>query len=211
LGRKPLLNAIVRVFEKIAARIRLIKYFYLKCFEGVAKKEIEMASVGYNDNVLVLGCGSVPYTTLVVAQTGAKVTTIDNDLEAVKRASWCISKNSISKKIKIEHADALDYSLEGFDVIMVPLGIEPKEKVLKRIFSSMRDGTRLVYRNPLVILEGLYDEKSIRFRDHTKNHIQYTKHRIITCRESVLVVKNPIIGVYEQTPIFFIQYFTFSF
>ncbi len=143
-----MLEDLIKFFERISTRIDPIADLYTKLIvEEMVIKEAKMAHIFPNDEVLHIGCGPVPHTSITIArETGAEVTAIDNDLGAVGAASLYIHNKGLSKKIKVEKGDGMDYPISRFDAIFVSRGIEPRNEVLKKIFDSMKINARLIYR-----------------------------------------------------------------
>ena len=89
--------------------------------------------------------------------------------------------------IKVEQANGIDYSVSEFDVVIVALGVKPKESILKAIFLSMKNGSRMIYRNPVGFLARFYNNEYVLL--NTK-HIRRIKQKRITARESILIEKR---------------------
>lgn len=144
---KKLIDLIFILAEKIVVKLNKLLPFYLDFYEDMVENEIILADISKNDKILHIGCGPIPATSILVAKkTKAHVTGIDNKIISVKQASNIISSQNLSDKIKIIHADALDFSLENFDLIIISQGVKPYDKILKRISSDMNKDGRVVLR-----------------------------------------------------------------
>ncbi len=176
----------MKLFEILASKISLLKYLYKQAFKQLVKNEIKEAKITSSDKVLNLGCGSMPYTALIIAQqTKANVVAIDNDPAAVKYATDYINKKNST--VKIIHADAKNFPIKQFDVIVASHGIIPKEIILNNIYASMKKGSRLIFRNPKGIIGRIYNSQAAHFDFHTTKHIKQKKWSF---RESILIKKE---------------------
>ena len=54
------------IFEKIAYSFRILSSNYLMLYDELIEKEIIMAKITKNSNVLVIGCGSLPVTSILI-------------------------------------------------------------------------------------------------------------------------------------------------
>lgn len=178
----------IKFFERLAVKIKLFDYLYSQFGRSLVEREIKAACINSFDNVLHIGCGSLPYTAkIIVEKTGARVTAIDCDKVSVKDAERYIIENNLVLGIKAEQANGIDYSVSEFDVIIVSHGVKPKELILKAIFLSMKDGSKMIYRNPKGFLARFYNNEYILL--NTK-HIRRIRQKRITVRESILIEKR---------------------
>ncbi len=176
---------IFKLFEKLATKIRFFNYLYSFIYVDLIEKEINVAFISSKDKVLHIGCGSCPITSeLIVKKTGATVTAIDCDSNAVKIARQHFVNKNIS--VKVEKANGRDYSYGSFDVIVVSHGVKPKKVILENIFSKMKNGARLIYRNPKGVLGyWYYSEECVFLWDE-----RVIEQKKISFRESVLAIKK---------------------
>jgi len=176
---------LVKLFESLASKISILEYLYKKLFKALVEKEIKEANINCSDKVLNLGCGATPYTALIIAQqTNAEVVAIDNDPVAVKHASNYINRKN--SPVKIVCADAKNFPIEQFDVIVASHGIVPKEIILNNIYASMKKGSRLIFRNPKGIIGRVYNSAA-RFDFQITKYIKQKKY---TFRESIIIKKG---------------------
>lgn len=59
--------------------------------------------------------------------TGATVTVIDNDKEAIHVSRNVIEKMGLSDNVKVEHTDGVDISSKNYDLVHIAMQISPKE------------------------------------------------------------------------------------
>ena len=135
------------LFEKIIAKLSKLFVFYLDFYDDMIENEIILASISKNDEILHIGCGSFPATSLLLAKkTKAEVTGIDNKKSSVKQALKIVKNQIFSEKIQIVHADALSFPLNTYDVIIISQGVEPYAKILKNISKNLKKNGRVIFR-----------------------------------------------------------------
>ena len=149
-------DVMLRTLEKILST-NFFGRIYTKFFEKMTLDEFEMVGIEKNHKVLHVGCGAVPNTLLILAgNMDASFVGIDRDGKAVEKAREMVKKYGLEGKIRIENGDALSYDLSGFDVIVISLGVEPREKVFGRIRKETGDNTKIVARKPWDSLDRVY-------------------------------------------------------
>ncbi len=144
---KRLMDFSYAIFEKIATKFDIISSNYLQMYKELVDKEIEMVGISQNDQVIIIGCGSLPITAILVASiTNAEVTAIDMDNFAVKEASKYIKNHHLEDKVKIEHADGEFYPLKKFDIIYLSYGMKNIENIFKVIIKNTKKNSRIIFR-----------------------------------------------------------------
>lgn len=135
------------VLEKIGLKFDVISSNYLKLYEDIVEKEICMAKISSKDRILVIGCGSLPATTALIAmKTKAEIATIDIDSRAVHEASYFFKNLNLERQITVEHADGLKYPINKFDVIFVLYGVQQQKEILNYLAENMQDTTKIIFR-----------------------------------------------------------------
>jgi len=164
------------VLEKIGFKFDVISSNYIKLYDDIVEKEICMAKISSKDRILVIGCGSLPATTALIAmKTKAEITTIDTDLKAAHEASYFFKdtdlkaaheasyffKNlNLERQITVEHADGLKYPISKFDVIFVLYGVQQQKEILNYLAENMQDTTKIIFRT-VCDTQGRLSNKSI--------------------------------------------------
>jgi precorrin-6B methylase 2 len=135
------------VFEKIGLKFDVISNNYIKLYDDIVKKEIYMAKISSKDNILVIGCGSLPATTALIAmKTKAKITTIDIDRRAVHEASIFFKNQKLEHQITVEYADGFKYPIKNFEIIFVLYGVQNQNDILNYLAENMHDTTKIIFR-----------------------------------------------------------------
>ena len=152
-------DIMLRTIEKIIST-NFFGRLYTKFFEKMTLDEFEMVEIKKGNKVLHVGCGAVPNTLLILAgNMEAHFVGIDRDKKAVEKAREMVKKYGLEKKITIEKGDAMRYPLSDFDVIIISLGVEPREKVFERIRNEARDDAKIVARKPWDFMDKIYGKK----------------------------------------------------
>jgi protein-L-isoaspartate O-methyltransferase len=135
------------VFEKFACTFEFISKYYLQLYDELVEKEIEMAKITSNDNVLVIGCGSLPATSVLSAiKSKAKTVAIDCDSKAVENACTFIKNFDFENIMEIKYADGLSYPVNNYDVIYVLYGVKQQKEMLEYLARNVNGNTRIVFR-----------------------------------------------------------------
>lgn len=109
--------------------------------------EIKRAGIISTDKILVIGCGILPSTLIILAEeTHAYLTGIDNNNKIANLAKTYINKKGLCNKINIEIGDGLNYPVDEFDVIFIAINVWPIDQILQHLAHDMKTGSRLVYR-----------------------------------------------------------------
>lgn len=149
------------VLEKAGLQFDVISSNYMKLYEDIVEKEVGMAQIKSTDAVLVIGCGSLPATTALIAlKTHAALTTIDIDKKAVDEAKNFFKKFDLKRHIIVEHANGLGYPLKPFDVIVVLYGVQQQNELLRYLAENMNESSKIIFRT-VCDAEGQLCNKSI--------------------------------------------------
>ncbi|ABR55090.1 conserved hypothetical protein [Methanococcus vannielii SB] len=143
--------------EKISCNIYPVFYSYCKYYEKTVKREIELANITSKDKVLVIGSGSIPFTAIHVSKlTGANVTAVDIDKEAVEKSKSCIKKYNFNN-ITVLNENGLNVDCNNYDVIIIALQVFEKEEILSKIIDN-GISKRVIVRQPAENYAKIYGE-----------------------------------------------------
>jgi 2-polyprenyl-3-methyl-5-hydroxy-6-metoxy-1,4-benzoquinol methylase len=144
---KKFVDNIFEFVEKITIKLDKLLPLYNKYYEDLIENEIKLGNITNKSQVVHIGCGAVPSTSILVAKiTNANVIGIDKDPKAVEKARFYIKKLNMNNKIEIKQADALDFPMSHFDVILISHGIEPRDKFLKKLSSNINEKSIIIFR-----------------------------------------------------------------
>jgi 2-polyprenyl-3-methyl-5-hydroxy-6-metoxy-1,4-benzoquinol methylase len=135
------------IIEKIIVKLHKLIPFYLDFYQEIVENEIRLADISKDDKILHIGSGPIPATSMLIAEkTKTHVTGIDKDFHFVKQALKCVSDQGFSENNQIIHADALDFPVDNFDLIIISQGVKPCNQILKNIAKNMKKDGRVIYR-----------------------------------------------------------------
>jgi len=134
-------------FEKFAFTFEIISKYYIQLYDELVEKEIEMANISQEDKVLIIGCGSLPATSVLsVMKSKAKTVAIDCDLKAVENACEFIKNLDCEKIMEIKCADGLTFPVKEYDVIYVLYGVKNQKEMLEHLSKNIDKKTRIIFR-----------------------------------------------------------------
>ena len=178
-------NKLFRFFEKIVSKSWILTKLYVSFFEEMTIKEFSAVPLGEGAKVLVIGCGSIPNTVITIAKSFPwNVVGIDRDPRAVEKARRIVERYKL-ENVKIMEADGKDFDVKGYDLIVVALGVEPKNDVIKRISKEVKEGCYIVCRTSEP-LSKLYGKEGLGF-DGLNLCSRYRRADFL---ESILLVKG---------------------
>lgn len=135
------------VVEKILVKFQKLYPLYFDFYGEMTENEINLANISEDDIILHIGGGPIPATSILLAKkSGARVTSIDNNLRSVKQAISCVSESNVADKVQIQYAEANNFPVVNYDVIIVSQGIRQYKELLQYISKSMRDDARVIFR-----------------------------------------------------------------
>ncbi|MCD6236506.1 MAG: class I SAM-dependent methyltransferase [Thermoplasmata archaeon] len=153
---------LIATIEKILSASDTLSERYNELFRKLTLDEFSIIETREIAKVLVIGCGSIPHTLTITAKyKGWSIVGIDKDEEAVKRARESIRRFGLEDKIIIQKGDGLTFDISGYNIIVVAHGVEPREKVLERIWKDADPGTNILYRTSWEILYPIYGKDRI--------------------------------------------------
>jgi len=156
------LQWITQLTQKIEGLSTQQTFFYWlasKYYHGVVKKEIELARITKEDNILCIGGGLCPFSAVLLHQkTGAKVTVIDNNEACAQKAQEVIERLELQHHVTVlcEDGTDLDFPLTSFSVVHLALQVSPMEQVFAQVKAQATPGTKILVRRPRKCLNKMY-------------------------------------------------------
>ncbi len=152
----------IRGFETICLNSSLFqKWYYNTFYKRLIAREIQAADLTAGGNILHVGCGPMPYTSLALARSGKKVTALDIDSESAVQARKAVASAGLSSQITVHESDGLNFDPSTFDGIWISLHVSPKDKIVPVLLSKMKPGAVLIIRNPRSWLRLFYPRTAI--------------------------------------------------
>ncbi|WP_048815463.1 class I SAM-dependent methyltransferase [Methanosalsum zhilinae] len=168
-------------------------------YKRLVAKEIAIATISQNDHILCIGGGPFPCTAIEIAeQTGAQVTVVDNDPEAVEISRKVVSRLHLNNRIQVIQADGENVSAHRYSLVHIALQVYPKEKVLANICHRITPHTRILMRRTKIIFSHILYGIETDFCSSNADCLgQNLKCINCTMKNTVLLVKNEM-GVKDE-------------
>ena len=175
-------NMVVRL-ERWLAKTRLGTILYTRPYRRVVEREISLANIRATDTVYHVGCGSVPFTALLIAEiTRARVIAVDHDENAVKHARRVVEKHKLEHVIEVRHHDATELLDEPYTVAILALQTRPLDRVIEALDFRR---ARVVVREPSERYKSHYDVMPKTLQTKARVH-----HGMKAFASSALVIKR---------------------
>lgn len=135
-------------FEKIAVNFEILSINYINIYQEIVEKEVNLSNISSDDSVLIIGCGSIPATSILVSNksNAKKIISIDYDLKAIRNSIKFIDSLNFDKNLKFEHRNGLNYAIETFDVIFILYGIREQDKLIEYISKNIKKTAHVIFR-----------------------------------------------------------------
>jgi precorrin-6B methylase 2 len=180
---KRFIDSLYFLFEFFFNFFPFFTELYIKFHECSVIKEIELANISRSDKILQIGCGAIPYTSVVIArETNAKVIGIDNKQSIVNVASRCIKRYNLSNIIKIKFGDGRNYDASDFDVFIISYGVLYQDLILDHVINSMKNKARIILRRLKI--------KNNEYICSTFKNFLVCSIKLLLNQESILFVKK---------------------
>jgi len=141
---------ITSYFEKLALGLPLFLGILSIYYKKRVLKEIKAACVRYDDKVLCIGGGPCPLTAVYIHRcTGAHITVIDNNSDAVEAGNRFINMMNLSSAITFVQSNGETFNLHGFSMVHVALQVSPREKVIRHIQTCAAPNVQILVRGGL--------------------------------------------------------------
>jgi len=153
-------------------------------YHRLLQAELELAGLKPGDRVLHIGCGPRPMTAFYLARRGLKVTGIERDSRALKKAVLAVEQAGLTDRIKLNQGNGMSGEFSHFKAIWLSLHVNEKTGIIKRIIKTVPRETTVIYRNPAGFLGLFYPGEKPENFSNIREH-RYT--RKILGKKSVLL------------------------
>lgn len=136
------------ILEVFSVKSKWVHQWYMKWLGDIFVEEFHLANVTEQDQVLHIGCGSLPTMSLLAAdEAHATVVAIDRDRNAVQRAQHYIASRHLSNLITVEQGEGTTYPVHSFDVIFIATNVTPVEEIFRHLKENAKPEATIVCRD----------------------------------------------------------------
>lgn len=140
----------------------MLTKLYIHFFKNMTLKEFSFLSIPEKAKVLLIGCGSLPHTVIILGQEkNWDITAIDRDKRAVKKAKSMIKKYDLSHKIEIKEKDGLKKDFSTYDLVVIAHDVEPKKKILEKVVKDISEDSFIMLRTTWDLLSFVYGKEEL--------------------------------------------------
>ena len=147
MNNKSLSDLFYILLEYLISKSKFLSSIYIKLYKYQTKNEIILGDIHQTDKVLLIGCGSIPASAILLLNfSNCKITAIDNDKIAIENAVKLLIKYGMYKSINVIFEKGEDIDINNFDVIIISKGISDKEEILNNMACSINYNTKIIVR-----------------------------------------------------------------
>lgn len=162
-----------KILESSMGKSSFLQNMMLSYYRPIVKKEVELSNASSSDSILCIGGGYFPCTAILFNLiSGANVTVIDNDIEAVEKSTVLVERLGLSDKVSVKHTDGIDISSNEYDIIHIAMQVSPKEEVFNHIHSNAEQKAKILVRTPKQHLERGYQPFKEISTKHNRDVVQ---------------------------------------
>jgi len=152
-----LASGFLKKVEHLGSRSKWLgRLYYHLFYRKMIDRELAITELSPRAKVIHVGSGPLPLTVYSLTGSGFDVEALDNDPGAVKRANRLLKKMNPGSGDLVRGADGVNLDCGSAEAVWISLNVIPKHRVLKKVFSSLKQGGKLVYRNPRGLLSLVY-------------------------------------------------------
>lgn len=137
-------------------------YLLTSRFKTLIKNEVSLGKMSKNDRVLFIGSGPFPVSAILYNQiAGCRVDCYEKVLSRVALANSALKKLGLIDVVKTFHKSGEELTSGKYDVVIVALLAKPKKKILKKLASVLKPGTRIICRTADGVNKFFYEETGV--------------------------------------------------
>ena len=134
-------------------------YLLTKRFITLIKNEIRLGNMAKNHKVLFIGSGPFPISAILFNKlVGCHVDCYEKRKYRAELSNKALKKLDLSNSIKVYCKKGEDLSDDRYDIIVIALLAKTKNKILNKIFSVARPGTKIICRTADDVHKVFYEE-----------------------------------------------------
>ena len=144
---KSIIDIVFIMSEKIFSKLDILLPVYIQYYQELIQTEIDLAQIAEKRTLLDVGSGSIPASCILLAKkTNVKIVGIDKNPESVKRSKKVLSRLNLEERVEIIDANAMNFPMNDFDIIIIANGINPYYELLERVSKDMRNDATVIFR-----------------------------------------------------------------
>lgn len=117
-------------------------------FLRLTKAESALAGIRPSDKILFIGSGPSPISAILLSRiNSAKVDCYDRSSEACTASQRVVDRLGLSDRITVSNSSGEDGKVYGYDVIVVALLAQPKDRIMDNIWFHAPQNVRVICRN----------------------------------------------------------------
>lgn len=116
-------------------------------FRRLIRKEVELAGISENDRTLFIGSGPFPISAILLADsTFAQIDCLDTDPNAIEKSVQVLKILGFEDQVKVFQGDGATGNMLNYDVIIIALLAQPKERIIDNIWRHASKDSRIICR-----------------------------------------------------------------
>lgn len=140
-------NLVWHIIDILSCKFKKIATKYQKTVMTQYKRESELFNLEKSKNILHIGCGAFPISTMVLHEVnGGKIVGIDSNSKLVNLAKNVIKNKNLSDRIEIKHGNGTNFPIDDYDTIIISGCSIPRIKVLDHVIRAAKPNTKIIVR-----------------------------------------------------------------
>ena len=180
---KKLLDWLYYFFELFANHNMLFAKMYIYYHKSSVNKEIKLAGLKSNDRIIHIGCGAIPYTSIIIVkELNTKILGIDHHKKVINHAQKFVKRIGLKDYISLKNKSGNLINLSHFNVVFISYGIGKIDIVLRHVFENIEKNGKIILRRSTCdhneYVDSVIDKYSVK------------KIRLLLTQESILIIKK---------------------
>jgi len=180
---KKILDWLYYFFEFFGNHNMLFAKMYIYYHKSSVLKEIKLAGLKSTDRILHIGCGAIPYTSIILSEeTNVRIVGIDRQKKVVNHARQFVKRLNLENKIIIKKQSGETLDISKFNVVFLSYGVIDTDRVLKNVFEKIE-------KNGKIILRKSTSDRN-EYVDSIISKYAVNRLKLLLAQESILIVKK---------------------
>ena len=180
---KKIIDWLYYFFEFFGNHNMFFAKMYIYYHKSSVLKEIKLADLKSTDRILHIGCGAIPYTSIILSEeTNARIVVIDRQKKVVDHAKKFVKRLGLENKIIIQKQSGETIDISKFNVVFLSYGVIDTDGVLKNVFEKIEKNGKIILRKPV----SSHNE----YVDSIISKYAVDRIKLLLAQESILIVKK---------------------